>query len=1062
MPPLIKVKLVLNKKTEVLGVYDSGSNVSLINSKLLKINDKNKSNSNNSNLKTINGVKKASGIVTLNAKIFNIERQINVFVIDKSNFDYDFLIGLDCIKNFHLIQDENLEINQKVPEDDIISKKIVKENSEEQFASKKIQNKKPTPKDIKDSKTNKKCKENEQNMVEDKFLINFNENIENKNFDIQINHLNCSQQSKIDKLIQKNKSIFARDKYDIGKISDYEAHIDLLEGKYCSKRPYRCTIEDRKEIEQQVTKLLDRKLIEESYSPFAAPVTLAFKRDENKKSRLCIDFRDLNKIVVPRSQPFPLIEDLVEKTRDCKFFSTLDINSAFWSIPLRITDRHKTAFVTQEGHFQWTCLPFGLKTSPAIFQRIMCNIIRKHKLSDFTVSYIDDILIFSKTFSEHIEHLSKLFEAIKIEGFRLKFMKCRFAADSVKYLGHMIQENSVRPIKDNLISIKNFPIPKTQKNVRQFLGKINFYHKYVPNIAITLDPLHNLLRKGQVFNWTKECQEAFDKLKEVLCTQPVLTIFDPDLPIHIYTDASLLGVAGVFKQPQKNKEEKPVAYFSKKLNQAQKKRKAIYLECLAIKESVKYWQHKLIGRRFTVFSDHKPLEKMNIKSRTDEELGDLTYYLSQYDFEIKYSPGKYNLEADCLSRNPVLEPGENMDEQLKIVNFIKLEDILKDQENNPDIQKDKRHLIVKHNVYYKKVRKKNKIILSENFSIKFIENMHKNLCHIGIKQMQKMIGPFYTTKNVTQNIKNVCKNCTICIKNKTRGQKKFGLMSHLGPPRKPFEIMSIDTIGGFGGSRSTKKYMHLLVDHFTRYAYILTSKTQNATDFIKLVNKSAETEQINTILSDQYPGINSREFKEFLDERRTQLIFTAVNSPFSNGLNERLNQTLVNKIRCKINERNKKVAWTTIAQDCVQKYNDTEHSVTKYAPSYLVNGTNVTMLPSELKQDNSEQTWIEDRKIALENTKKNHEYNKRIYDKGREHFDFKVGELVFVENGNKLNRKKLEELKIGPYEIMGKLSNTIYKINTGHRKSESNLFHISKLTPVPTPHEEKEDTDGGH
>lgn len=141
-------------------------------------------------------------------------------------------------------------------------------------------------------------------------------------------------------------------------------------------------------------------------------------------------------------------------------------------------------------------------------------------------------------------------------------------------------------------------------------------------------------------------------MKEILCSQPVLTIFDPNLPILIYTDASLLGVGAMLKQPQDNNEEKPVAYFSKKLNEVQKRKKAIYLECLAIKESVKYWQHWLIGRRFIIFSDHKPLQNMNIKSRTDEELGDLTYYLSQYDFEVKYSPGRYNLEADCLSRNP--------------------------------------------------------------------------------------------------------------------------------------------------------------------------------------------------------------------------------------------------------------------------------------------------------------------------------------------------------------------------------------------------------------------------
>lgn len=168
-------------------------------------------------------------------------------------------------------------------------------------------------------------------------------------------------------------------------------------------------------------------------------------------------------------------------------------------------------------------------------------------------------------------------------------------------------------------------------------------------------------------------------MKNFLCTQSVLAIFDPDQPIHIYTDASLQGIGAVLKQPQlneKSKIEKPVAYFSRKLTESQKRKKAIYLECIAIKEAVKYWQHWLIGRHFKVFCDHKPLEKMNIKDRTDEELGDLTYYLSQFDFEIIYYPGKNNLEADCLSRNPVLESEEDEEDKLKIVNLISFEDIL--------------------------------------------------------------------------------------------------------------------------------------------------------------------------------------------------------------------------------------------------------------------------------------------------------------------------------------------------------------------------------------------------
>lgn len=1005
-----------------MGIYDSGSNVSLINSKLLsQKNNLNNNNYNQANLKTINGVKKSIGIVLLKIKIFDIEQYINVFVIDEQNFEYDFLIGLDCIKLFQLIQNETLTITQKQNNENIPG-----------FTGNNIQN--------------------NQYLIDqnyDKCKVNFNEHLDFTNFNISVDHLHTEQQSQIDKLISKYKSLFAKDKYDVGSVKGYEAHIDLLVDTYCSKRPYRCNFEDKKEIEQQVSKLLEKKLIEESYSPFAAPVTLAYKKEEGRKSRLCIDFRDLNKIVVPQLHPFPLIEDLMIKTRNCKFFSTLDINSAFWSIPLKVEDRKKTAFVTQENHFQWTCLPFGLKTSPAIFQRILTNIIRKHKLSEFTVNFIDDILIFSQTFTEHIAHLSLLLEAISKEGFRLKFSKCAFAQDSVKYLGHIIKNNTITPLKDNLIAIKDFPVPQTKKNIRQFLGKINFYGKYIPNISVILDPLHNLLKKDQKFTWTEKCQESFVTIKKLLCLKPILEIFDPDLPIHIYTDASILGIGAILKQPQENGEEKPCAYFSRKLNDSQKKKKAIYLECLAIKEAVKYWQHWLIGKKIKVFSDHKPLEKLNIKARTDEELGDLTYYLSQFNFEVIYTPGKNNLEADSLSRNPVLEPHVNQEDALNIVNFIKLEDIENDQNKNEYIKLEKNKLIQKNKIYFKRIGKNKKIILTEEFSKVIIKYIHYTYCHIGVKQVENKIRPFYTAKNLIRNIKNICENCEICIKNKSRTKFNYGLMSHLGPATYPFEIISIDTIGGFGGSRSTKTYLHLLVDHFTRYAYILTSKTQNANDFIKLIRKVIPENNIGLILSDQYPGINSKDFKNFLKLNNIPIIFTAVNAPFSNGLNERLNQTLVNKIRCRINEKNNKIAWTTIAHECTKRYNETEHTVTGFSPTYLMIGKNINILPDELKEYKTENNLLEDRKIALERTLKSHNYNKQQFDKNRKQCELKVGDSVYVENGNRLNRKKLDEIKIGPYKIVEKLSNSVYKINMGCKKIESNLFHVTKLIPVP-------------
>ncbi len=359
--------------------------------------------------------------------------------------------------------------------------------------------------------------------------VNWNEGILLTEFDIKTEHLDENKKKAVYNLIDKYEYLFAKNKYDIGTVNDYEAHVDLTENKYVGKKPYRCSLNDQKEIEKQITELLNHGLIEESSSPFGSPVTLAYKKegDSSVKNRLCVDFRDLNKLLVTENQPFPMIEDIIVKTRGAKWFSALDINSAFWSIPVRKRDRYKLGFVTQLGHWQWTCLPFGLRNAPAIFQRILSGILRRHNLQHFCVNYIDDILVFSETFEEHLHHLELLFSAIHNDGFRLKFTKCNLAKHEIKYLGHMISEGMVRPLTDNLVSIRNFPVPKNRKNVRQFLGKINFYHKFIPNAAKILEPFHCLLRKDVPFKWSQRCQDSFEQIKRYLSSSPVLAIFNP-------------------------------------------------------------------------------------------------------------------------------------------------------------------------------------------------------------------------------------------------------------------------------------------------------------------------------------------------------------------------------------------------------------------------------------------------------------------------------------------------------------------------------------------------------
>ena len=483
---------------------------------------------------------------------------------------------------------------------------------------------------------------------------------------------------------------------------------------------------------------------------------------------MCIDFRELNKLVVPEAQPFPRRDDIVVKAGNCEWYSTFDINSAFWSIPLHEKDREKTAFVTQGGHYQWVCLPFGMKSSPAIFQRALMNTIWKNKLSDFCCNYIDDILVFSRSFDEHVEHIRLLMKAVRDAGFRLKSSKCDFARSSVKYLGHIIAKNGVRPTKDNLKAIWEFARPQNRKNVRQLLGKLDFHCKYIEHACTRLEPLHNLLRKSVPFKWTDECERAFQDVKELLCPQPILATYDLEKPVYIHTDASGIGLGAVLKQPQSEGTLHPVAYFSRRLKPAELKKKAIYLECLAIKEAIVYWQHWLIGREFIVVTDHRPLESMRVKARTDELLGDLMYYLSQYQFKIIYSSGKNNIEADSLSRNPVLESFDNDEDVLKTVNLVKIEDIKADQYAHEKGIQASKNVTERGDIYFKKLKNKERILVSEDFGKWLIAKVHDFYGHIGSHHIADKLRPFYYFKGMDNLIVEFCRSCEICVRNKTR------------------------------------------------------------------------------------------------------------------------------------------------------------------------------------------------------------------------------------------------------------------------------------------------------
>lgn len=524
-----------------------------------------------------------------------------------------------------------------------------------------------------------------------------------------------------------------------------------------------------------------------------------------------------------------------------------------------------------------------------------------------------------------------------------------------------------------------------------------------------------------------------------------MAIFNPNRQTVVYTDASVEGIAAVMKQRQDDNTFKPVSYFSKKINSFYKRtKKALFLECLAIKEALNYWRYRLLGIKFSIITDHKPLLNVQIKTKFDDELRELLLSISQFDFEIQYQPGKSNIEADCLSRNPVLDSHEATSE-LKVLNFVTIEDILNDQRNfsppsSINVISDGNKLLYN--------KKNSKLIISDNFLPDIIQKAHHFYGHIGIKQMELTLCPKIFNVKLKSQIKKYVQNCSVCIRNKTRLSPTFGHMSQLGPATKPFQYMSLDTIGGLAGNNCTHNYIHLLVDHFSRFAYFITSSTQKANDFIKLLNiVISRNNHIKNLLTDQYGGLTSNTFKQYLLQNNVNLFYTAVDCPFSNGLNERLNQTLINRLRCKINENNvnKNRSWPTLFKECVNEYNNTVHTVTRFSPSYLLHGVSSLSSPFDLFPSVS--SLEQDRKIAFNRSQAQHIRNKKYFDKNKKFSTFQKNDLVYVLHGNILNRNKLDEIRTGPYKIVDKLSNSLFRVAAGFQKAESNVFHASKLYP---------------
>ncbi|GBN73259.1 Transposon Ty3-G Gag-Pol polyprotein [Araneus ventricosus] len=416
----------------------------------------------------------------------------------------------------------------------------------------------------------------------------------------------CELRKEVKDIIKNFDSVFSKDKYDVGALRVEPQRIVLNSALPVSLRPYRTSPVEEHEIKSQVEKLLQAGLIKESNSPYSSPVTLAFKRDEGKKTRLCIDFRKLNALCKSDSEPLPLMDSLLDKLSKAKLLNSLDLTSGYWHVPIHPKDTEKLAFCTNFGLYEWCRLPFGIKVAPAIFNRLIRRILTKYKI-DFACNYFDDIIVYSSSELEHWKHLKTIFEICEKENIKLKLSKCVIAQTKISFLGYEIEQGKVSPNNANIETIKKLQPPTNVKELQRFLGSVNVYNKFIPQYAKLRYPLNQLLKKDVKFNWTNECQDAFDKLKETLTTKPVLNLYNPDVTCHVFVDASQKSVGAVLKQPDASDVLHPIAYHSRTLRNYEKNYAITELECLAIVDALDKFYYYLHGQKFVIHTDHAAL-----------------------------------------------------------------------------------------------------------------------------------------------------------------------------------------------------------------------------------------------------------------------------------------------------------------------------------------------------------------------------------------------------------------------------------------------------------------------
>lgn len=821
-------------------------------------------------------------------------------------------------------------------------------------------------------------------------------------------------------------------------------------------RIYPLSNHEEEELRRWIDKNLASGFIVPSNSPYAAPIF--FVKKKNGKLRPCIDYRQLNLNTLKDGHPLPLISDVLSKFKGSTVFSSVDLHGAYNLVRVKPGDEYKASFRCKYGQFEPKVVQFGLTNAPAAFMRFVLAIFRD-LLDVYIEIYLDDIIIYSKSLTDHEAHLREVFTRLSNNNLIISLEKCTFFTDELIYLGYKVTTNGIAMEEAKVRAIKEFGVPRNVKEVRGFVGLANYYRKFIKDFSEKVFPLTQLTRKSVEFKWTEVEQEAFEKLKNLMNTSVILKYPDVNSQFYIFCDASDHALGSVLQQRADGEDFRPVEFYSRKFAPAEFNYSVYDKELLAIVESFRVWRHFLLysPQKVIVKSDHNNLRYFSSSRLWKPRHARWAEELAQFDFTIEHISGMSNVVADALSRSPDKVSLEKEGAEIVLLkdSYFSLA-ALENEKDTHDWPEDIAMYLVngewscqshKKSVYQRFISQF-KIMGNRLYRLndsgwaslylpfgersKVLERFHDKLGHLAADSIQDLIARRYYWPHLIDDLKAYCKSCRVCQLARSRGGAPRPALQTVPPVAFPFERLGLDFLSNLPLTKSNNRHCITCVDYATRWVWAVPVKTMDAKVVIWFLYHYIITfvGVPSELITDRGRNFVSGEVERFCNQHRIKHLRTSPYHPATNGLIERMHSMLNHGISALCSTRVDR--WDEYVDEVVFGIRVRTHAITKFSPFYLLFGVDPRLsgdfrppnsllqpldeVESRIAREGFTNRELEELGVARGQAFMRTQAQRELTTTNTKEFFFKLDDWVKIKNYQK---KKFEFSWIGPFIVHG-------------------------------------------